>query len=175
VLDENLPAAADLLGDMILHPAFAPADIAREQASSSKRSRWSRTRRTIWCMKSLRSSSGPAPARPADSRHAGDGVVLQSGRAAGLLFADVRGAAAVNRVAGNIDHAKVRALVETTFESVPTTAAPDGTAPPAVKAGVAYRQKEIEQSHLCMGTPAYHQLTPTVMRSTCSTPCSAVP
>jgi predicted Zn-dependent peptidase len=26
-----------------------------------------------------------------------------------------------------------------------------------VKAGVAYRQKDIEQSHLCMGTPGYHQ------------------
>src|SRR6476661_3004129 len=31
VLDEHLPLAADLLGDMILHPAFQPGDIVREQ------------------------------------------------------------------------------------------------------------------------------------------------
>src|SRR6187402_3405500 len=32
VLDEHLPLAADLLGDMILRPALAPADIIREQS-----------------------------------------------------------------------------------------------------------------------------------------------
>src|SRR3982750_2600728 len=31
VLDEHLPLAADLLGDMILRPAFQPGDIVREQ------------------------------------------------------------------------------------------------------------------------------------------------
>jgi predicted Zn-dependent peptidase len=31
VLDENVPAALDLLSDLVLHPTFAPEDIAREQ------------------------------------------------------------------------------------------------------------------------------------------------
>jgi predicted Zn-dependent peptidase len=31
VLDENLPAALDLLTDLVLHPTFAPDDIAKEQ------------------------------------------------------------------------------------------------------------------------------------------------
>jgi predicted Zn-dependent peptidase len=31
VLDENVPAALDLLTDLVLHPTFAPADIAKEQ------------------------------------------------------------------------------------------------------------------------------------------------
>jgi predicted Zn-dependent peptidase len=31
VLDENVPAALDLLADLVLHPTFAPEDIAKEQ------------------------------------------------------------------------------------------------------------------------------------------------
>src|SRR6201995_3509332 len=31
VLDENVPAALDLLTDLVLHPTFAPDDIVREQ------------------------------------------------------------------------------------------------------------------------------------------------
>src|SRR5713226_5866155 len=31
VLDENVPTALDLLSDLVLHPTFAPEDIAREQ------------------------------------------------------------------------------------------------------------------------------------------------
>jgi predicted Zn-dependent peptidase len=31
VLDENVPAALDLLSDLVLHPTFAPEDIAKEQ------------------------------------------------------------------------------------------------------------------------------------------------
>ena len=32
VLDEHVPIAIDLLSDMVLHPAMAPADIEREQS-----------------------------------------------------------------------------------------------------------------------------------------------
>jgi predicted Zn-dependent peptidase len=32
VLDENVPAALDLLADLVLHPTFAPDDIAKEQS-----------------------------------------------------------------------------------------------------------------------------------------------
>src|ERR1700761_7310042 len=31
VLDENVPAALDLLSDLVLHPTFSPEDIAKEQ------------------------------------------------------------------------------------------------------------------------------------------------
>ena len=31
VLDENMPAALDLLSDLVLHPTFAPDDISKEQ------------------------------------------------------------------------------------------------------------------------------------------------
>ena len=46
VLDEHLPRALDVLSDLVLNPAFNPDDVRREEGGSSKRSRWSRTRRT---------------------------------------------------------------------------------------------------------------------------------
>ena len=59
--------------------------------------------------------------------------------------------------AGHLDHAGLRRLVERAFESAPTRPRAAATAPPAVTPGLATRQKEIEQSHLVLGTPAYHQ------------------
>jgi predicted Zn-dependent peptidase len=158
VLDENLPAAADLLGDMILHPAFAPADIAREQGVILEEIKMVEDAPDDLVHEVFAQQFWPR--HPLGRPILGTPATVSSFSQVGLRDYFSRMYVAPQlliAVAGNIDHAKVRALVETTFESVPTTAAPDGTAPPAVKAGVAYRQKEIEQSHLCMGTPAYHQ------------------
>ena len=158
VLDENLPLAADLLGDMILNPAFQPDDIAREQGVILEEIKMVEDApddlvhevfaQQFWPRHPL---GRPILGTPETVSSFGQpGLREYFGRmyvAPQLLVA----------VAGNIDHARVRALVEKTFESVSPRAASTDTAPPAVKAGVAYRQKDIEQSHLCMGTPAYHQ------------------
>src|SRR5665213_1985704 len=37
VLDENVPAALDLLTDLVLHPTFAPDDLAREAGRHPRR------------------------------------------------------------------------------------------------------------------------------------------
>jgi predicted Zn-dependent peptidase len=158
VLDENLPAAADLLGDMILHPAFAPADIAREQGVILEEIKMVEDAPDDLVHEVFAQQFWPR--HPLGRPILGTPATVSSFGQVGLRDYFSRMYVAPQlliAVAGNIDHVKVRALVEKTFESVPTTAAPNGTAPPAVKAGVAYRQKEIEQSHLCMGTPAYHQ------------------
>jgi len=158
VLDENLPLAADLLGDMILNPAFQPDDIAREQGVILEEIKMVEDApddlvhevfaQQFWPRHPL---GRPILGTPETVSSFGQpGLREYFGRmyvAPQLLVA----------VAGNIDHARVRALVEKTFERVSPRAASTDTAPPAVKAGVAYRQKDIEQSHLCMGTPAYHQ------------------
>ena len=61
VLDEHLPLAVDLLSDIVLQPGvLAPTSRAREEGRSSKRSRWSRTRPTIWSTSCSRSTSGKA-------------------------------------------------------------------------------------------------------------------
>ena len=58
VLDEHVPAALDVLSDLVLHPIFTPDEIARERASSSKRSRWTRTTPTTSSTKSSPRTSG---------------------------------------------------------------------------------------------------------------------
>jgi predicted Zn-dependent peptidase len=158
VLDEHLPLAADLLGDMILRPAFAPLDIVREQDVILEEIKMVEDApddlvhevfaQQFWPKHPLgRPILGlPATVRSFDQT----GLRDYFGRmyvAPQLLVS----------VAGHIDHAQVRDLVERTFASVPTTFRPDETSPPAIATGVAYRQKDIEQSHLCMGTAAYHQ------------------
>jgi predicted Zn-dependent peptidase len=158
VLDENLPLAADLLGDMILHPAFAPPDIAREQGVILEEIKMVEDAPDDLVHEVFAQQFWPR--HPLGRPILGTPATVSSFGQVGLRDYFSRMYVAPQlliAVAGNIDHARVRALVEQTFASVPTTAAPTGTAPPSVKAGVAYRQKEIEQSHLCMGTPAYHQ------------------
>ena len=49
VLDEHLPLAVDILGDIVLQPALRPRRRwPRRRRSSSKRSTWWRTRPTTW-------------------------------------------------------------------------------------------------------------------------------
>jgi predicted Zn-dependent peptidase len=59
--------------------------------------------------------------------------------------------------AGNLDHAQLRDLVAGAFESLPTGGEPFTEAPPRVVPQVITRTKELEQSHLCLGTHSYPQ------------------
>jgi predicted Zn-dependent peptidase len=59
--------------------------------------------------------------------------------------------------AGNLSHERIRELIAREFGGVPPAGDPGATNAPATSTGVAYRQKDIEQSHVCLGMPAYHQ------------------
>jgi predicted Zn-dependent peptidase len=56
---------------------------------------------------------------------------------------------------GHLDLAAVRGLVERAFADLPLGAAPGSDEPPDVTPGLVVRQKDIEQSHVCLGAPAY--------------------
>jgi predicted Zn-dependent peptidase len=58
---------------------------------------------------------------------------------------------------GNITHAEVRALVERVFANLPTTNEPLEGGPPTVVPKIVIRNKELEQSHVCLGTSGYPQ------------------
>jgi predicted Zn-dependent peptidase len=143
---------------MILNPAFQPADIAREQGVILEEIKMVEDAPDDLVHEVFAQQFWPR--HPLGRPILGTPETVSSFGQAGLrqYFNGMYVAPQLLvAVAGNIDHARVRALVEKTFQTVPTRAASTQTAPPAVQAGVAYRQKEIEQSHLCMGTPAYHQ------------------
>jgi predicted Zn-dependent peptidase len=59
--------------------------------------------------------------------------------------------------AGNIEHARLRGLVERAFGGVRRNGPAAAEAPPAEHGLVYVRQKDLEQSHICMGVGAYRQ------------------
>ena len=59
--------------------------------------------------------------------------------------------------AGNLEHERLRALIEAAFRDLPSASAASATVPPGVTPGFTTREKDIEQSHVCLGTPAYPQ------------------
>jgi len=58
---------------------------------------------------------------------------------------------------GNIEHAQVRDLVARCFEELPVVGEPLTDEPPRVVPHVLIRNKELEQSHVCLGTSGYQQ------------------
>jgi predicted Zn-dependent peptidase len=59
--------------------------------------------------------------------------------------------------AGNLDHAHVRTLIETAFGGLARQGAQVNGGPPRVLPQVVTRTKELEQSHICLGTDSYPQ------------------
>ena len=59
--------------------------------------------------------------------------------------------------AGNLDHDRVRDLVHEAFGELPVTGRQVAWRPPTVTPKLQVRNKELEQSHICLGTIAYQQ------------------
>jgi len=158
VLDEHLPMALDLLSDLVMRPALAPADVAREQSVILEE------------IKMVEDAPDDLVhelfAQQFWSRHPLGRPILGTPETVGALTADelrsyfTRTYIAPHFVvaaAGNFEHARMRDLVERSFAALPSSGPNAPTEPPAVTPGVASRVKEIEQSHLCIGTPGYPQ------------------
>jgi predicted Zn-dependent peptidase len=159
VLDEHLPIAIDLLSDMIMRPALAPADIVREQGVILEEIKmvedapddlvhelfaqqfWSRHplgRPILGTPETVGSFSAEGLRRYFSRTYVAPHIVIAA--------------------AGNLEHGRLRDLVERAFADLPNLGPPAPTAPPDVSPGVVTRRKEIEQSHICIGTHAYPQV-----------------
>ena len=158
VLDEHLDVAIDLLSDMLMRPALAPADVTKEQGVILEEIKMVEDApddlvhevfaQQFWSKHPL--------GRPI----LGTPETVGSFTSAGLRNYFGRTYAAPNLLvaaAGHLEHARLRELVTRAFAELPTSTPPEPTAPPAVTPGIAQRIKDIEQTHLCVGTPAYHQ------------------
>jgi predicted Zn-dependent peptidase len=158
VLDDHLPLAVDLLSDMVMRPALVPVDIEREQSVILEEIKmvedvpddlvhevfaqqfWSRhpLGRPILGTKETVSSFDSDQLRRYFSR---------TYLAPNLVVA----------AAGHVEHERMRELVERAFEGLPVGDLASSDAPPDVAPGLVVRQKDIEQSHICLGTAAYPQ------------------
>jgi len=158
VLDDHLPLAIDLLSDLVMRPAFAPSDVDKEQSVVLEE------------IKMVEDAPDDLVhevfAQQFWSRHPlgrpilGTPDTVGSFDSAGLREYFTRTYLAPNLViaaAGHLEHAHLKGLVERAFADLPGGRAPEEAEPPAVTPGLVVRQKDIEQSHVCLGAPAYSQ------------------
>lgn len=158
VLDEHLPLAIDILSDIVRNPAFSADDIEREKKVVVEEIKMVEDTpddlvhelftQGFWANHSL--------GRPI----LGTRETVESLNAS--LLRDYFGQAYTARnlivsAVGNLEHAHVRELVEATFGSLaPTDDMPAEHAPQVVPQ-VLVRNKDLEQSHLCLGVSSYPQ------------------
>jgi predicted Zn-dependent peptidase len=158
VLDEHLPFAVDVLADIVMNPAFSADDIEREKKVVLEEIKMVEDTpddlvhelftENFWADHPLgRPILGTKETVESLTR---DGLRQYFGSvytAPNLIVSAV----------GNIDHARVRDLVARTFAALPSTNEPIAAAPPLVVPRTVIRNKELEQSHVCLGTAGYPQ------------------
>jgi predicted Zn-dependent peptidase len=158
VLDDHLPIAIDLLSDLLMRPAFSPSDIDREQSVILEEIKMVEDApddlvhevfaQQFWSRHPL---GRPILGTPETV------VSFDSDRLRRYFNRTYLAPNLVIAAAGHLEHEALKALVERAFADVPAGATAEDDEPPAVTPGLIVRQKEIEQSHLCLGTPAYPQ------------------
>ncbi len=158
VLDQHLPLAADILTDLVSRPVFAPEDIEREKKVVLEEIKMVEDTpddlvheifaEAFWSGHPL---GRPILGLPA-TVSAFDQTTLRH------YFRDAYVAQNFVVVAvGNLEHDAVKALVEQAFANVTATGSPTSDVPPSVVPAVQVRHKDLEQSHVCLGTPGLPQ------------------
>jgi predicted Zn-dependent peptidase len=158
VLDEHVPLAVDLLADIVRRPAFVADEIEREKKVILEEIKMVEDTPDdlVHELFTQHFWEGHPLARPI----LGTPETVEAFTRETLLDYFDRAYVAPNMIiaaAGNLDHGNVRQLVLKAFEGLAaTTDTPNGPAP-RVSPQVITRVKELEQSHLCLGTNSYPQ------------------
>ena len=158
VLDEHLPKAIDVLSDLVLNPAFAPADIEREKKVILEEIKMVEDTPDDLVHELFTQSfwDGHPLGRP----------ILGSPESVDSLSSDVLRSyfdstyTAGNLVivaVGNVTHERMRELVVGAFLRLQPRSDQATERPPEVLPQAQVRTKELEQSHVCLGTSSYPQ------------------
>lgn len=158
VLDEHLPLALDILSDMLLRPALAPEEVAREQGVVLEEIKMVEDApddlvhemfaQHFWARHPL----GRPILGTADTVQA-----FSSARLRDFFSRTYVASNLVVAAAGRLDHDRLRDDVAKAFESLSSPGDATSDVPPHVTPGVVTRRKDIEQSHVCLGSPAVSQ------------------
>ena len=158
VLDEHLPLALDILSDIVLHPAFDRDDIEREKKVILEEIKMVEDTpddlvhelftQSLW--------EGHPLGRPIlGTRETVEAFTQEALRE---YFARVYTANNfVVSAVGNLEHERVRELVEKAFGSMPGSTETAAERTPVVTPRFLVRSKDLEQSHICLGTSSYSQ------------------
>jgi predicted Zn-dependent peptidase len=158
VLDEHVPVAVDLLSDIVRRPAFAADEIEREKKVILEEIKMVEDTPDdlVHELFTQHFWEGHPLARPI----LGSPETVEALNRETILkyFAGAYvGSNMVISAAGNLDHGRVRELVDGAFGDLVATGEPFGENPPKVSPQVVTRTKELEQSHVCLGTNSYPQ------------------
>ena len=158
VLDEHLPRAVDLLADLVLRPEFRPGDLEKEKRVVLEEIKMVEDipddlvhevfTATFWPEHPLGRSILGSP----------DSVTGISQEALRSFF--TRTYVSSNFVitaAGHLDHARLRDLIEEAFDPVKVDPDSLDLQPPLPDPRLVVKDRELEQSHLCLGTYGYPQ------------------
>jgi predicted Zn-dependent peptidase len=158
VLDEHVPLAVDLLSDIVLRPAFVPEEIEREKKVILEEIKMVEDTPDdlVHELFTQHFWEGHPLGRPIlGSKETVESFTAES------LRDYFRGAyVAPNMIisaAGNLEHGQLRDLITRAFADLPAEGERLTEAPPAVVPQVITRTKELEQSHVCLGTNSYPQ------------------
>jgi predicted Zn-dependent peptidase len=159
VLDEHLPLAVEILGDILLHPLFDPAEMTKEKKVIFEEINMVEDTPDDLVMELFTEAMWPDHplGRPIlgtkksvssfDREHLSE-FFRSSYRPDNLVIA----------AAGHLDHAATAALVQRHFGELSAGGDAVNGGPPQPAAKVVTRsKKELEQVHLCLGTPSYPQ------------------
>ena len=158
VLDEQLSVAVDILSDVVLHPRFADDDVHREKNVVLEEIKMVEDTpddlvhelflQRFWIGHPL----GMPILGTRDSIEALTAQALRDYFAATYTSDNL-----IIAAAGNLEHRSVRELVERAFGGTRAGRPQPGDEPPTDNALVIIRNKELEQSHICLGVGAYPQ------------------
>ncbi len=158
VLDENLPLAVDILSDIVLNPAFSPDDIEREKKVVLEEIKMVEDTpddlvheiftQTFWedhplgrpilgTPESVESLGQPSLRAYFEQAYAANNMIVAA--------------------AGNLQHERVRELIQKAFAAVRCCGPVLVDEPPTVAPRVTIRNKDLEQNHLCLGTSSFPQ------------------
>ena len=158
VLDEHLPLALDILSDIVLNPKFSVADIEREKKVVLEEIKM--VEDTPDDLVHELFTQGFWENHPLGRPILGTRETVESFNVA-LLREYFRNAYTPRNLivsaVGNLEHSRVRDLVNEKFGSLTSVGEAMGEEPPSVVPKVLIRNKELEQSHLCLGASSYPQ------------------
>ena len=158
VLDEHLPLAIDILSDIVLNPAFSPADIEREKKVVVEEIKM--VEDTPDDLVHELFTQGFWENHPLGRPILGIRETVESFSADLLRDYFISVYTPRNLIVsavGNLEHGRVRELVEEKFGSLNSGGVTLGEDAPTVVPKVLIRNKELEQSHLCLGASSYPQ------------------
>ncbi len=158
VLDEHLPLAIDILSDIVRNPGFSPEDVEREKKVVVEEIKM--VEDTPDDLVHELFTQGFWENHPLGRPILGTRETVES-LTSDLLrryFEDAYTARnLIVSAVGNLEHARVRELVEDKFGTIGEAGEPLRENAPQVIPKILIRNKDLEQSHLCLGASSYPQ------------------